>query len=164
MHSETSMPLSLLPLHPTPLPGYTLQQGHLSWTQAAFPEVCIWLPPKSYNHFILKTIPTHAPHLHSGPPRSSIRAGLLGFQESILPGWRRQDSEGRGPMNQTQNGHSEEPAQPWATKVGGEPGRAWGCPQGWGGDRKELAMLSWLTEGLRREGRSLDLEAEAPEF
>ena len=36
--------------------------GPSSPTQAAFPAVCIWHQPKSYNHFVKKTKPTPAPH------------------------------------------------------------------------------------------------------
>ena len=64
VENETYLAQNRLSLLPPPPSRMYPPAGPSSHTQAAFPEVCIWHQPKSYNHFIKKTKPTPAPHVH----------------------------------------------------------------------------------------------------
>lgn len=91
--------------HSVPCPSWNRpQHGSSSQTQAAFSEPCIWLLPKSYNHFILKTTPAPAPYLHSACTRNPTISRLLEIQESCLHGWQWWGSNKLGTHEPAQNG------------------------------------------------------------
>lgn len=100
--NETSLAQKLLSLHPT-LPSWiSPRAGPSSQTPTALPEVCIWLPPKSYHHFLQKTKRTPAPHLHSERPYDGKVTGDPGKPPARLQEDRRW---GREPRRWAQNGH-----------------------------------------------------------